>query len=103
VTIYQIPTFYNFIYYWILPAVSMLIAFYFVYKILGVGKLKYQKLIIFSMLSASTLIYLSHIVLGYPAPWEAPQWLNIVIAAISVGLINLIYFKISNWHKEKQV
>jgi len=44
--IYQIPTFFNFIDYWILPAVSMLIAFYLSSKLLGVGKIKYQKLII---------------------------------------------------------
>jgi hypothetical protein len=101
--IYQIPTFFNFIDYWILPAVSTLIAFYLSSKLLGVGKIKYQKLIILSILSASTLIYLIHIAFGYPAPWEAPQWWDIVIVAILAGFIYLIYFKINKWHKEKLV
>lgn len=81
----------------------MLIAFYLSHKILGIGRIKYQKLIILSMLSAFTLIYLSHIVFGYPVPWEAPQWWDIVIAAISIGLIDLIYYKINNWRKQKRV
>jgi len=51
------------------------------------------------MLSASTLIYLIHIAFGYPAPWEAPQWWDIVIVAILAGFIYLIYFKINKWHK----
>jgi hypothetical protein len=82
--------------------VYILIALYLSEKIWGAENaiVKHRKLIILSFISALTTIYLSHIAFGYPSPWVALQWWDIIVAAVTIGLINLIYYKIIIRNKE---